>query len=95
MERFRNQLLEAMRNHNIPLSTGSCSEIYLEKAFDCFRSRLSALLVASELTQTSLMLPCDPSYTISDMSEMGEVLVAQIKALQAYSTAPTTEGRAA
>jgi dTDP-4-amino-4,6-dideoxygalactose transaminase len=48
----------------VPCFSGSCSEVYLEKAFDDtgFRPQ-SRLPVAKELGETSLMFLCHPTLT--------------------------------
>jgi len=73
----RDRIMEEVNAAGIPCYSGSCSEIYLEKAFDVFRgmdSRLrgndegvpgpeNRLPVAKELGETSLMLLVHPTLT--------------------------------
>lgn len=54
-----------------PVMQGSCSEIYLEKAFDDTPWRPSDRLpVARGLGETSLMFPCHPTITDDELERM-------------------------
>jgi dTDP-4-amino-4,6-dideoxygalactose transaminase len=59
----RNAVMRAINAEGVPCSAGSCSEIYLEKAFVARRKHPS-LLVAKSLGETSLMFLIHP--TLSD-----------------------------
>lgn len=58
----RNQIVEAFRKEGVPAYQGSCSEVYLEKAFDDTAFRPSHRLpVARQLGDTSLMFLVHPT----------------------------------
>lgn len=75
----RDRIAAEITSRGVPCSQGSCSEVYLEKAFDNtgFRPR-RRLEVAKELGETSLMFLVHPSLTDEDMEQacqvIGEVL---------------------
>jgi dTDP-4-amino-4,6-dideoxygalactose transaminase len=58
----RNRILQAIVAEGVPCSVGSCSEIYLEKAF-VTRRRPERLAVAQRLGETSLMFLVHPTLT--------------------------------
>ena len=63
--------MTALMAEGIPCGSGSCSEIYLEKAFDVHPSRPAARLpVARELGETSLMFQVHPGLLVEDMRDM-------------------------
>jgi dTDP-4-amino-4,6-dideoxygalactose transaminase len=67
----RDRILEAIRAEGIPCAPGSCSEVYLEKAFESSTSRPAERLpVARELGETSIMLPLHPTLDVSDVDDM-------------------------
>jgi dTDP-4-amino-4,6-dideoxygalactose transaminase len=59
----------------LPCYTGSCSEVYLEKAFDntSFRPR-ERLPVAKELGETSLMFLVHPTLTDAEIKKTCQVI---------------------
>jgi len=59
----RDRLMQAISEGGVPCSVGSCSEIYLEKAFSGERSNDERLPIAQELGDTSLMLLVHPTLT--------------------------------
>ena len=60
----RDRIIDELSSMGVPCFTGSCSEIYLEKAFDTLASRPSERLpVARELGETSLMFLVHPTLT--------------------------------
>jgi hypothetical protein len=67
----RDQVIEAIVADGIPCFSGSCSEIYLEKAFErkklCQNGRLP---VAHELGNTSLMFMVHPTLSENDMIDV-------------------------
>jgi dTDP-4-amino-4,6-dideoxygalactose transaminase len=70
----RDRLVEELNTVGVPCFTGSCSEIYLEKAFESLPTRpVERLPVAQELGETSLMFLVHP--TISD-EWMGQAIAA-------------------
>lgn len=64
----RDRIMAAVEAEGIPCFSGSCSEIYLEKAFDGLRPP-QRLPVAQELGETSLMLLVHPTLTAEDISD--------------------------
>ncbi len=69
----RDKVLEALRAEGIPCASGSCSEVYLEKAFEALDVRpLERLPVARALGETSVMLPVHPTLSTDDMRDMAE-----------------------
>ena len=64
----RDRIMTALMAEGIPCGSGSCSEIYLEKAFDQGALRPKERLpVAKLLGETSLMFLVHPTLTDSDM----------------------------
>jgi dTDP-4-amino-4,6-dideoxygalactose transaminase len=71
----RDRIVETVAAKGVPCYQGSCSEVYLEKAFDGTGWRPAHRLpVARLLGETSLMLLVHPTLTAEDMDQMGEVL---------------------
>lgn len=72
----RDSILNALNEKKIPCFSGSCSEIYLEKAFDNHPSRPNArLTVAKELGETSLMFLIHPTLTTNEMQTIASTTV--------------------
>ena len=72
----RDSILNALNENKIPCFSGSCSEIYLEKAFDNHPSRPNArLTVAKELGETSLMFLIHPTLTTTEMQTIANTTV--------------------
>lgn len=72
----RDSILNVLNEKKIPCFSGSCSEIYLEKAFDNHPSRPNArLTVAKELGETSLMFLIHPTLTITEMQTIATTTV--------------------
>lgn len=70
----RDKIIEEFSKQGVPCFSGSCSEIYLEKAFK--KASLgpdSRLVSAQELGETSLMFLVDPSLSISDMNHFCDI----------------------
>ncbi len=64
----RDRLMAEINAAGIPCFSGSCSEIYREKAFDEAQLRPSSpLSVAKELGETTLMFLVHPTLTLDDM----------------------------
>ena len=59
----RDRIVEAINATGVPCFTGSCSEIYLEKAFPADWRPKGPLRVAHELGETSLMFLVHPTLT--------------------------------
>lgn len=64
----RDRIMAAVNAEGIPCFSGSCSEIYLEKAFDGIRPD-ERLPVAKELGETSLMFLVHPTLNAADMKD--------------------------
>ncbi|WP_100644220.1 DegT/DnrJ/EryC1/StrS family aminotransferase [Alteromonas facilis] len=64
----RDRIMQSMLDLGVPCFSGSCSEVYLEKAFDDTGLRPAVPLpVAHELTYTSLMFLVHPTLTESEI----------------------------
>lgn len=80
----RDTLLQALNAQKIPAFSGSCSEIYLEKAFDNHPSRPTERLpVAKELGETSLMFLVHPTLTQAEMQTICDTVVAVLQDVSA------------
>lgn len=67
----RERVIMAINKEGIPCFTGSCSEMYLEKAFDADHLRpKKRLTVAHELGDTALMFLVHPTLTEEDMRDV-------------------------
>jgi dTDP-4-amino-4,6-dideoxygalactose transaminase len=69
----RDRIIETLNTRGIPCFSGSCSEIYLEKAFE--KEGLqppTRLPVAKELGETSLMFLVHPTLTVEHMQQVAE-----------------------
>lgn len=64
----RDRIMSAIVAEGVPCFSGSCSEIYLEKAFDGLRPA-EQLPVAKKLGETSLMFLVHPTLTVADMRD--------------------------
>jgi len=66
----RDRIMAAINAEGIPCFSGSCSEIYLEKAFDTDGLRPGERLpIARELGETSLMFLLHPTLDMQDMED--------------------------
>jgi dTDP-4-amino-4,6-dideoxygalactose transaminase len=72
----RNRIMAAINNQGVPCFSGSCSEIYLEKAFiDAGLCPTRRLPVAMELGETSLMFLVHPTLTPESLEHTGKVVM--------------------
>jgi len=72
----RDRIMNAIVAEGVPCFSGSCSEVYLEKAFDGTGWRPEKRLpVAKELGETSLMFMVHPTLTAAEIQKTCEVLV--------------------
>lgn len=72
----RDRILAALAAEGVPGLSGSCSEIYLEKAFqDAALAPTSALPIARELGETSLMFLVHPTMSENDARDQGRALL--------------------
>jgi dTDP-4-amino-4,6-dideoxygalactose transaminase len=70
----RDRIIEEVNRRGVPCFSGSCSEIYLEKAFDRSLRPRARHTIARELGETSLMLLVHPTLTENEVRYAGEVL---------------------
>lgn len=71
----RDRIMAEINQHGIPCFSGSCSEVYLEKAFDNTGWRPAERLpVAKALGETSLMFLVHPTLTTKHIQQTCEVL---------------------
>lgn len=80
----RERIIIAINAEGIPCFTGSCSEMYLEKAFDAGGMRPEKRLpVAEELGETAMMFLVHPTLSENDMRDMvravEKVMVVAVK----------------
>ena len=72
---LRDLFMNRINQRNVPCFTGSCSEVYLEKAFVNTNYRPEKrLVVAKELSETSLMFLCHPTLTQQEIDKTCMVL---------------------
>lgn len=71
----RDRILNEITERGVPCYSGSCSEVYLEKAFDGTGWRPEhGMAVARELGETSLMFLVHPTLTEAEITKTCEVL---------------------
>ena len=71
----RDRIIDAITAEGVPCYQGSCSEVYLERAFDQTGWRPAERLpVARQLGETSLMLLVHPTLTPAEISQTCQVL---------------------
>ena len=76
----RDRIVEEMNTRGVPCYQGSCSEVYLEKAFDNAPGRPAQRLpVAQTLGETSLMFLVHPTLEEKNISKTCEVLATVMK----------------
>ncbi|MUT69311.1 DegT/DnrJ/EryC1/StrS family aminotransferase [Stutzerimonas frequens] len=80
----RDRILDEISARGVPCFSGSCSEVYLEKAFDCTGWRPAERLpVARELGETSLMFLVHPTLTVAEIEQtcavLAEVMTAAVE----------------
>ncbi len=69
-ESLRDELMAKINAKGVPCFSGSCSEVYLEKAFDGTDYRpASRLPVAKTLGETSLMFLCHPTLSQAEIDQ--------------------------
>jgi dTDP-4-amino-4,6-dideoxygalactose transaminase len=75
----RGRILAEIIAAGVPVGTGTCPEIYREKAFVGTQSAPSAPLPVSRmLGETSMMLPCDPTFEEAEIERMGWIVASVI-----------------
>lgn len=71
----RDRIIEEITSRGVPCYQGSCSEVYLEKAFDGTGWRPpQRLAVARELGETSLMFLVHPTLTLTELKRTAETV---------------------
>jgi dTDP-4-amino-4,6-dideoxygalactose transaminase len=75
----RDRLLQAVIAEGIPCFSGSCSEIYLEKAFPQDMRPAQRLQVARQLGETSLMFLVHPTLSEQDMLDTARAVEKVLK----------------
>ncbi len=76
----RDRIIGEISANGVPCFTGSCSEVYLEKAFDSTPWRPeSRLPVARKLGETSLSFLVHPTLTMAEMTHALEVIRRVLK----------------
>lgn len=75
----RDRVMSEIAARGVPCFSGSCSEVYLEKAFDGYSGNPGwrpeePLPVAHELGETSLMFLCHPTLTSAEIDKTCRVL---------------------
>ncbi|WP_261664957.1 DegT/DnrJ/EryC1/StrS family aminotransferase [Deinococcus sp. Marseille-Q6407] len=76
----RDRVMNTIAAQGVPAFSGSCSEIYLEKAFqDAGYGPKERLPVARELGETSLMFLVHPTLSGADMEAMADVICSVLK----------------
>lgn len=76
----RDRIIEEINATGVPCYQGSCSEVYLEKAFDNTGFRpAEPLPVAKHLGETSLMLLVHPTLTDEEISKSANALISVVK----------------
>jgi dTDP-4-amino-4,6-dideoxygalactose transaminase len=72
---LRDKIMREVNERGVPCYSGSCSEVYLEKAFDNtgFRPK-ERLAVAKELGETSLMFLVHPTLTKEEIQKTCDIL---------------------
>lgn len=76
----RDRIIDALAEQKVPCYQGSCSEVYLEKAFDYTDWRpAQSLPVARELGETSLMFLVHPTITDEQMDQVCRVLASVLE----------------
>jgi dTDP-4-amino-4,6-dideoxygalactose transaminase len=84
----RDRIIEALNAEGIPCFSGSCSEIYLERAFPPEWRPRERLAVARELGETSLMFLVHPTLTEEHIHDT----CATVKKVMSAATNPAAAG---
>ncbi len=71
----RDRIVAEITGRGVPTFQGSCSEVYLEKAFDGYGLRPEKrLMIAKELGETSLTFLTHPTISDDDLTKMCEII---------------------
>ncbi len=82
----RDRIVEAVKAEDVPCFSGSCSEIYLEKAFPPEWRPGEPLAVARELGETSLMFLLHPTLTENHIRATCKAILKVIHAATCYAS---------
>jgi dTDP-4-amino-4,6-dideoxygalactose transaminase len=83
----RDSIIKAINSAGIPCMQGSCSEVYLEKAFEDHPSKpKERLAVARELGEASLMFLVHPGISVDKMDQLSIRLNSVLISLDTIST---------
>lgn len=86
-EADRDAIMASINEQGVPCFSGSCSEIYLEKAFDNTRFRPEGRLPSAKLLgETSLMFLCHPTLTKDEIKMTCDVMTSVVTDYFAYLT---------
>ncbi|BAQ82245.1 DegT/DnrJ/EryC1/StrS family aminotransferase [Pseudomonas sp. St29] len=81
----RDRILNEIVARGVPCFSGSCSEVYLEKAFDNTQWRpMKRLPVARQLGETSLMFMVHPTLTSLEIDKTCQVLIDVMREALAF-----------
>lgn len=76
----RDRIINEIESKGVPCQHGSCSEVYLEKAFDNTNFRpLKRLPFAKELGETSIVFLVHPTLSTKEMEEIAEIALSVFK----------------
>jgi dTDP-4-amino-4,6-dideoxygalactose transaminase len=82
-ESLRDTMMRIIKDRGVPCFSGSCSEVYLEHAFDKsdFRPK-ERLPIAKRLGETSLMFLCHPTLTQAEIQKTCDVICEVAKSYE-------------
>ena len=79
----RDRIIKEINNEGVPCYSGSCSEVYLERAFDSTGLRPEKRLPnAQELGETSLMFLVHPTLTVEEIDKTCRVITSVLNEAQ-------------
>ena len=74
--------MQKVNEFGLPCFTGTCSEVYLEKAFlNTEFVPNKRLPIAKELGETSLMFPCNPNITQENIDRLCDAILKASRCL--------------
>ena len=84
----RDRIIDTVQSNGVPCYQGSCSEVYLERAFDGTGWRpAQPLPVAHALGETSLMFLVHPTLTSTEIEQTSKV-IGQVLAAASGASRP-------
>jgi dTDP-4-amino-4,6-dideoxygalactose transaminase len=75
----RDRIIDEINRRGVPCFSGSCGEVYLEKAFDPVRRSAERHPVARELGETSLVLLVHPTLTDCHIRAAAEIVCSVLR----------------